>query len=71
MQIRKIPVGIKMKTLSIQDFEGDKDAYYNFKRAYRESVRNLRQASIYAGFFCPAEVQDVLNSEGMSFEFED
>lgn len=61
-----------MRTLSLKhDFRGDKDAYYNFKRSYQESVKKMKEASWQAGFFCPHEVFDMLAEDGMNIRFED
>lgn len=58
-------------TLTLEDFRGNKDAYYNFKRSYQESVKKMKEASLQAGFFCPSEVFDMLAEDGMNIQFED
>lgn len=60
-----------MQTLTLKDFRGDTDAYYNFKRSYQESVKKMREASLQAGYWCPTEIDDLFNQAGMCFKFED
>ena len=60
-----------MKTLSLKDFKGNKDAYYNFKKSYQESVEKLHEAMRHSCFFTPSEVRDAAEHDGMNLKFED
>jgi hypothetical protein len=52
-----------------EDFKGDKDAYYNFKRSVENAKKELKNAVISVRFFTPHSVRSAKDMlDGIEFE---